>query len=240
MGFILYYSTYCVQCQKLIQFISKSDVKNKIHFICIDSRKRDEKGNLFVMLDNGQQMIVPPNITRVPALIVITQNNRLIFGADDIKRYFSGDDTAGGRGDGGGGGGGGGGAATNPYIKMAGAAAAGAGGGGAGGGGGEPTPYILNNAVGCGTSGYGVTSDQYSFYNMTPDELSTKGQGGVRQMHNYVSIHQDTPPQIYTPEETYKPDKVGEISLDKIQQQRNMEVNLPNFTPHMAPPPQNR
>lgn len=223
MGYILYYSNYCIQCQKLLQFISKTDTKKKIHFICIDARKTDEEGNLIVVLENGQNLIVPPNITRVPALIIIPQNNRVLFGCEEIKRYFAGMDS---------------GIsaslesvnqnAANPYIKTVASMVAAAP---------DPTPYVLNAAVGCGTSGFGVTSDNYSYYNMTPEELSTKGNGGTRQMHNYVSVHHPTQQTtIYTPEETYKPDKVGDISLEQLQQMRNADINMPSFTPNIPPP----
>jgi hypothetical protein len=69
-----------------------------------------------------------------------------------------------------------------------------------------------------------VTSDNYSFYDMSPDELKTTGSGGTRQMHNYVSIKQELDSSIYTPTDDYRPDKVGEVSLEQLQQQRNAEI----------------
>lgn len=231
MGYILFYSNYCIQCQKLIQFISKTNVVKKTHFICIDNRKRDAEGNTLVILENGQNMVLPPNINRVPALVLVIQNNRVLFGYDEISRHFSesmGDLPPRGAG----------------AVAAAGAAATHAKVAAAK----EPSPYVLNTSVGCGASGFGVTSDQFSYYDTPVDEYNLeKGSAGARQMHNYVSI-KSQPESIWAPEETYKPDKIGEISLEKLQQQRNSEIGisappqqatmqLSGFTPHMPPPP---
>lgn len=50
-------------------------------------------------------------------------------------------------------------------------------------------------------------SDSYSFWDQAPEELNTKGQGGLRQMHNFVPLEQDF--SIHTPTEDYVPDKIG-------------------------------
>ena len=34
-----------------------------------------------------------------------------------------------------------------------------------------------------------IVSDQYSFLDQEPEELEAKGNGGMRQMHNYVDLH---------------------------------------------------
>ena len=66
-------------------------------------------------------------------------------------------------------------------------------------------------------------------YNMTPEELSAKGKGGMRQMYNYVSANQDTL-FIQTPPDTYRPDKISNsVTIDTLQQQRNAEIgNIPS------------
>jgi hypothetical protein len=217
MGYILFYSNHCVKCQKIIQYISKTSVVKKIHFICIDNRYRDYEGNMLIILENGQNMILPPNITRVPALVLIIQNNRVLFGVDEITGYFS--EITGGIEK----------SSVNfnhksSNLKTANKEI-------------EPIPYILNSIVGFGASGFGVTSDQYSYYDTPTDEYNLeKGNAGTRQMHNYVSIKAN-PIKIWAPEETYKADKIGEVSLEKLQQERNTEINMPGFTPHLPPPP---
>jgi hypothetical protein len=41
-----------------------------------------------------------------------------------------------------------------------------------------------------GGGGFGdVISDQYSFLDQAPEELEAKGNGGMRQMHNYVDLN---------------------------------------------------
>ena len=68
-------------------------------------------------------------------------------------------------------------------------------------------------------------SEQYTFYDLSPDELSAKGRGGRRQMYNYVSAEHENPYNIPTPPDTYKPDKLGEsVSIDSLQQKRNEEL----------------
>jgi hypothetical protein len=69
-----------------------------------------------------------------------------------------------------------------------------------------------------------VTSEQYTSYNATPQELSTKGRGGNRSLYNYVSAIEEAP-AIYTPPDNYHPDKIsGDITMDSLQQIRNEEI----------------
>ena len=72
-----------------------------------------------------------------------------------------------------------------------------------------------------------IQSEQYTFYNMTPDELSAKGRGGMRQMYNYVSAFHDNM-SIQTPPETYRPNKVSSESVEALEQMRNSEMNPTN------------
>jgi hypothetical protein len=67
-------------------------------------------------------------------------------------------------------------------------------------------------------------SDNYSYLDMTPDELSAKGDGGTRMMHSYSSIYENQ--KIETPEDDYEPDKIGEVDLGKIQSDREREVRM--------------
>ena len=83
----------------------------------------------------------------------------------------------------------------------------------------EPEPFGFNE------SQYGVNSDQFSFWDLNENDLLTKGNGGMRQMYNYATIN--TEDSIETPVDDYSPDKVGEVSLEKLQQERNKD--LPNF-----------
>lgn len=91
---------------------------------------------------------------------------------------------------------------------------------------GEPVSFQLTSSSG----GSNIVSEQYTMYNMTPDELSAKGSGGNRQMHNYVSVNNNIN-LIQTPDDTYKPDKVSNgVTVDSLQQKRMDEINeiMPN------------
>ena len=86
---------------------------------------------------------------------------------------------------------------------------------------GEPSGYYLPSS----NSGMNIVSEQFTYYNMTPEELSAKGKGGNRQMYNYV-LANVAPPVINTPPDNYRPDKLSNgISLDTLQQKRNEEIS---------------
>ena len=65
-------------------------------------------------------------------------------------------------------------------------------------------------------------SDNYSYLDMSSDELSAKGSGGMRILHSFTSL--DTIDKIETPPDDYEPNKVGPSDMEKIQQLRNNEI----------------
>lgn len=70
MSAILYYSNYCEHSKKLLQMLGKSKLQESIHFVCVD--KRVKKGDkLYVILENGQEFLIPPNVNRMPALLLL-------------------------------------------------------------------------------------------------------------------------------------------------------------------------
>ena len=83
---------------------------------------------------------------------------------------------------------------------------------------GEPAPFSLTSDF----MGHGVTSDTYSFWDQTSDELLAKGDGGMRQLYNYSTIDYSNTGRIETPPDNYAPDKVGQVSLEQLQQNRKM------------------
>lgn len=97
-------------------------------------------------------------------------------------------------------------------------------------GSGEPVGFAMQDFS--GTTKSNIVSEQFTYYNLTPEELSAKGVGGRRQMHNYVTAKQDQM-FIETPPDEYRPNKLDEsVTVDKLQQQRNMDVpvsNAPQF-----------
>jgi hypothetical protein len=86
---------------------------------------------------------------------------------------------------------------------------------------GEPLGYHLAISNG----GTNIMSEQYTDYNMTPDELSSNGNGGRRPMHNYVPFS-DKINVINTPPDTYRPDKVSnDVTIDTLQQKRFDDID---------------
>jgi len=185
----LYYSNLCKHSQRVLQYLVKNNLTSQISFICIDKRTRDANNNqIYILLENGKRVIMPPNVQSVPSLLLVKQNYRVILGEDIIRHY---------------------------QLKIQ-----------------EPTRQSNQNKTvePVGTSlipsnqGMNIISEQYTFYNLTPDELSAKGAGGRRPMYNYVMATQDIN-SINTPPETYTADKISnDTTIDKIQEKRNSEL----------------
>ena len=182
MSSVLYYSNYCDNCKTLLSILSKtSKTKEDMHFICIDNRIK-ENNQYRIILENGSKLLLPPNVTKVPALFILNTKN-VMFGEeiyDYLKPKVEIEQKI-----------------VNPTMD-------------------EPDAYFLSN----GTGMFGVSSDNYSFLDQSSDSMSAQGDGGLRQMHTYATIqHND---KIDTPDDDYKPDKIGEdVSIEKLQQERN-------------------
>jgi hypothetical protein len=185
MSCILYYSNQCENSKRILQTVSKGTVHKDIHFMCID--KRVKVGNAwYIVLENGERVILPPQVDRVPALLLLADGHKILFG-EQIKQYLQ------------------------PRIVVANNAAT--------HNNGEPFAFsIYKDCLG----GHGVTSDNFSFLDQSSEELSAKGSGGLRQMYNYATI--DFHDKIHTPAEDYVPDKIGNISMEQLQQKRNTDV----------------
>ena len=93
----------------------------------------------------------------------------------------------------------------------------------------------MGTSLSLSSGGVSIYSEPYTLYGLTPEELSAKGNGGRRQMYNYVSAN-DEVISINTPPDTYTPDKVeGDVTIDTLQQQRMDEIpqNVQNFVPKL-------
>jgi hypothetical protein len=191
MSSILYYSNNCEPSKKLLQNISKTECSKDIHFMCIDRRVKDANGQIFIVLQNGQKIVMPPNVTQVPALLLLNQNYKVIYG-DDIYQHLR--------------------PKQQVQVKQA----------------TQNNMEPLAFAFGGGSS---IVSDHYSFLDQNDTDLSVKGNGGVRQMHNYVSLNDSMTSSMHLPtdETDYKTTKMGEssTSIEAIQRQR--EADLAKF-----------
>ena len=152
MSCILYYSKYCEVSKKYLQLLSKSDIQKDIHFICIDKRVKDANNKTYIILENSQKIILPENVTKVPALLLLTKGYEVLYG-EQILQYLK--------------------PKQQQEIMQATKNNM------------EPMAFSLGAGGGFGD----VVSDQYSFLDQNPDELSAEGNGGMRQMHNYVDLN---------------------------------------------------
>ncbi len=203
MSSILYYSNYCEKCKELIRLIGKSDIKNDIHFVCIDKRFRNEQtGGIYVTLETQQQILIPSQIKRVPAMLLLREGNTIIFGNDVINK-------------------------VKPIAEYSSAKANGFNGEPKSFNGeqqqssfsGEPSSFSLGND---NIGGFGVASDNFSYWDQDSDELLAKGNGGTRQMYNYATVDHKT--SIETPTDNWTPDKVGENAMKKMEAERNKDL----------------
>ena len=152
MSSILYYSKYCEVSKKYLQLLSKSEFQKDIHFICIDKRVKDTNNKTYIILENGQKIILPENVTKVPALLLLNQGYQVLFGEQILQHLKP---------------------KQQQEIKQATQNNI------------EPMAFSL----GGGGSFGDIVSDQYSFLDQGEDDLKTTGNGGMRQMHNYVDLN---------------------------------------------------
>lgn len=87
MSCVLYYSNHCEHSKKMLQTFAKTSLSKDIHFVCIDNRYTTKEGKTMVVLENAQQVLLPDVVVRVPALMVISENFRVLYG-EDIYQHF--------------------------------------------------------------------------------------------------------------------------------------------------------
>ena len=175
---ILYYSNLCNNCADILPKLSQSQVKNDIHFLCIDNRKTLSDGNTYIILSNQKEIIMPPTINKVPALLLLNRGNQIIYG-ENIMQHLQPRQTT----------------AIDKITNV------------------EPDSFNFGD-IHCS----GVISDNYSFLDQSIESMSAKGNGGLRQIRNNATLeHVDI---IETPPDDYTPNKIGNVSMEKIQQER--------------------
>lgn len=220
MSYVLYYSNYCQNSKSIISTIVK-DLENPrgIHWICIDSRKVEGK-TTYVILSNGNKIIIPDAINRVPAMLSL-QDYRITYGADiisSLKNIFIQSNAASNHQ-----------AMTNivdsnrqsqlardypsntkqtPPARIDIET--------------EPASYSLGRT---GLFTGNVVSDQYSSWEIAPEQLLATGDGGVMQMHNYVNTqYMDNITQ--SPEVSSRTSRIpNSVTVESLQQQRSMDLN---------------
>jgi hypothetical protein len=212
MSSILYYSKYCEVSKKYLQILSKSSSQKDIHFICIDKRVK-ENNKTYIILDNNQKIILPDNITRVPALLLLTKNYQVLYG-EQILEFLK------------------------PKQEV------------------EIRQATQNNmeplAFSFGGGLSDIVSDQYSFLDQPPEDLNAQGNGGMRQMHNYVDLNTAFNGKISEPPTDNNNNnnnnngvvkKVGEDASNQAMEDRmrkmkeDRDADIRSITGNKPPPP---
>ena len=86
MSSVLYYSKYCEICKKLLYQLGKTKAQSAIHFLSIDKRIT-RSGKTYIVLTNGKEIYMPPNIVSVPTLLLLNKGNKLLVG-QDVTNFF--------------------------------------------------------------------------------------------------------------------------------------------------------
>jgi hypothetical protein len=198
MSCILYYSNYCEPSKKLLQTVSKTQNAKDIHFICIDKRIKDNNGKTYIILQNEQKILMPENVTRVPALLLLNQNYKVIYG-DEIYNHLKPQQQA----------------QVQQATKN------------------NMEPIHFQDGFSAFSGFGGISSDNYSFLDQTDNELSVKGDGGLRQMHNYVSLNESMNLSMQLPSDDSAINnnklKEGEMSVEALQRKRDQELSGINY-----------
>lgn len=190
MSSILYYSNFCEHSKKLLQTLSKSGISKDIHFICIDKRIKDNNNKIYIVLENGQKIIMPENVNRVPALLLLNQGYNVLYGESILQHLKPKQDIA---------------VRQATFNNL------------------EPMAFSFNGGFS------NIVSDQYSFLDQDSDSLSAVGNGGIRQMHNYVDLNYMDKISTPTDEHEYKnSNRIEENStedmMNKLRDQREAEI----------------
>lgn len=179
MSYILYYSRFCNYCKPLLQYLSTKNYSNQIHFLCID--KRIQKGNdTYIILENGNEVVLPSTIDEVPALVLVNHGSRIIKGSQSILNYLKELDLK----------------HSNTDLQS----------------------FDLKSI--------NSMSDTFSYLDSTTEDLSAKtGNAGLRTLvGNFATInHQNI---IETPPEDYVPNKIKEMDLGQLQQERESDIKI--------------
>ena len=149
---------------------------------------KDTNNKVYIILENGQKIIMPENVNRVPALLLLSQGYDVLYGESILQHFKPKEEVA---------------------VRQA------------------TKNNMEPHAFSFGGGGFSdIVSDQYSFLDQDIDSLKATGNGGMRQMHNYVDLNYDNM-NINTPadETDYKSSKMPEgLTVEKLQEQRASEL----------------
>ena len=182
---ILYYSKYCENCKKLLKIMGRTSLSKEIHFLSIDKRvKKNDK--TYILLEDGKEILLPIIINKVPAVLLLHNGNKILFGDEIINFFRSQLDEE-----------------KRKAVKSE----------------GEPSAFSFRGEMS------NTMSDKYSYLDQSSDEMGVKGNGGLRQMHNFRKIDEFI--KIDTPPEDYIKEKMAENTLKNYQESREKGTKIP-------------
>lgn len=182
MKYILYYSNNCNYSKNVLYSLSRTYQGQDICYICVDKRIRNNEGGRSVILENGQHVPLPPNVTHIPSLMLLNNGFNIVQGDVAILNELlpKGQRT------------------VDDYTFSA-----------------EPMAFSLSEMNGM--------SDNYSYLNLDPQQMSSQGNGGLAMMHGFARIdHIDS---IETPSDSSVGN--GPVNLERIKQDRERQVQMP-------------
>jgi len=211
MASILYYSNFCNHSKTLLQYLSKLSLGKDLHFICIDNRTQ-ENGKIYIILESGQKIILPEQVTQVPALLNLSTYN-IIYGSDinshfkpmemQEREYSQPQQQR----------------QQQPHQQQQQHHQTSF----------EPESFSLG---GNGGMGGGIVSDSFCFLDVNAEDLTAStGSSGLRQMHSYVglddnlSIGNGSISTVANDEFKGKESRGPKVSMDQLKSQRDSDLN---------------
>ena len=85
----------------------------------------------------------------------------------------------------------------------------------------DPDSFMFNSSG----SMHGVVSDSFSYFNQSESELKAEGNGGTRQLYNYVGLDNYNNNNIETPQEDDNNDKKMNMTLEELENRRMNDLN---------------
>ena len=191
---VIYYSTKCTFSQRVIQHIVKTGLIDKISCICIDKRQRDHNNNNIIISLENGKKIVLPPNIQSVPALLRVNKNYTVLLGDTQIIEYL--NVQYGKQQ-----------LSSPILEMN----------------GEPSAYIFSSSGG-GSFNNNISSEKYTNYNLTPEDLNAKGTSSARDLYNYVPATHEIR-LIQAPPETYKPDKIpSNLTLEVIEQKRATDI----------------
>jgi hypothetical protein len=191
---VFYYSTKCKFSQRVIQHIVKTGLVDKISCICIDKRQRDHNNNNIIISLENGKKIILPPNIQSVPALLRVNKNYTVLLGDTQIIEYLNVQYSNQQ-------------LSSPILEAN----------------GEPSAYIFSNSGG-GSFNNIISSEKYTNYNLTPEDLNAKGTSNARDLYNYVPATHEVR-SIQAPPETYKPDKIpSNLTLEVIEQKRASDI----------------